>query len=119
MQSLGLFGSEVDLDSDEEEVHLGLIHDRGASASTLSLLEQADHDTLQRENNELKKKLLEAESTLQNRLVEHDMELEELQAKLDEMRSELNAAKREEKELRSKEVSSICVVQFSAPITTL
>ncbi|KAF9492296.1 hypothetical protein BDN71DRAFT_1396851 [Pleurotus eryngii] len=103
MQSLGLFGSEVDLDSDEEEVHLGLIHDRGASASTLSLLEQADHDTLQRENNELKKKLLEAESTLQNRLVEHDMELEELQAKLDEMRSELNAAKREEKELRSKE----------------
>ncbi|KAJ8518667.1 hypothetical protein ONZ45_g4284 [Pleurotus djamor] len=114
MRPLGrLFNSDSDPDSDEE-VAMGLIPDRVAALSALSLEEQADQETLQRENRELKKKLLEAETTLQNRLMEHDNELDELQAKLDEMRSELNAAKREEKELRAKErqsMSSITILE--------
>lgn len=62
-------------------------------------------DALQRQNAELARKCMEAERTLQNRLAEHESELEEMQGRLEEMRSELGATKREEKELRSKEVT--------------
>ena len=47
---------------------------------------------------------MEAERTLQHKLSEHELELEELQSRLEEARSELAHTKREEKELRSKDV---------------
>jgi phage shock protein A len=65
-------------------------------------------DALQRTNADLSRKLIEAEKTIQNKISEHELELEELQSRLEEMRSELSATKREEKELRSKEVSGSC-----------
>jgi len=91
-------------DDDDDDSMLGLVMDRSAASSTVSLDLQERLDALQRMNTDLGRKLVEAERTLQNKLAEHELELEENQSLLDEMRSELNATKREEKELRSKEV---------------
>lgn len=52
----------------------------------------------------MNRKCIEAERTLQHKLSEHELELEEMQSRLEEMRSELAHTKREEKELRSKDV---------------
>jgi predicted nuclease with TOPRIM domain len=91
-------------DSDEEDSVLGLVMDRSMADSTASLDSIDRMDALSRTNEDLRRKLVEAEKTLQNRLSEHESELEEIQGRLEEMRSELSATKREEKELRSKEV---------------
>lgn len=90
--------------SDEDDSALGLVMDRTVNASSASLEPLERMDALQRANADLRKKLMEAEATLQRKLLEHESELEEMQSKLDEMRTELVATKREEKELRSKEV---------------
>ena len=89
---------------EEEDSALGLVMDRTVNASTTSLEPIERMDALQRANTELGRKLLDAEATLQRKLLEHESELEEMQSKLDEIRTELAATKREEKELRSKEV---------------
>lgn len=93
---------------EEEDSALGLVMDKTVNASTASLEPIERMDALQRANTELGRKLLEAEGTLQRRLLEHESELEEMQSKLDEMRAELVATKREEKELRNKEVRTHC-----------
>ncbi|RPD60129.1 hypothetical protein L227DRAFT_107788 [Lentinus tigrinus ALCF2SS1-6] len=94
---------DSDSDSDIDEALLGLVMDRSAASSTVSMDMEQRLDALQRMNTDLGRKLLEAERTLQNRLAEHELELEEMQSRLEEARSELSATKREEKELRSKE----------------
>jgi hypothetical protein len=94
-------------DSDDEDSALGLVMDRSTASSTASMRQADQMDAIQRTNAELRRKLMDAEKTLQNNLSEHESELEELQGRLEEMRSELSATKREEKELRSKEVG-IC-----------
>ncbi|KAI0749810.1 hypothetical protein C8Q80DRAFT_648387 [Daedaleopsis nitida] len=97
-------GDDSDSDDDIVADHLlGLVMDRSAASSTVSLDMQERIDALQRMNTDLGRKLLEAERTLQNRLADHEQELEEMQSRLEEARSELSATKREEKELRSKE----------------
>lgn len=101
-------GSDSDEDSDDDaDSSLGLVMDRSAASSTVSLEPQDRLDALQRANAELGRKLVDAERTLQNKLSDHESELEEMQGRLEEARSELSATKREEKELRSKEVSSL------------
>lgn len=98
-------GDDSDSDSDmEDEDSLGLVLDRSAASSTASMEPLERLDALQRANTELGKKLMEAERTLQSWLSEHEVELEEMQGRLEEIKSELSATKREEKELRSKEV---------------
>ncbi|KAG7089133.1 hypothetical protein E1B28_010841 [Marasmius oreades] len=92
-----------DSDSDEDESALGLVMERQTTASTVSMEPFDRVDVLQRANDELRKKLVEAESTLQKRLEEHEGELEDLTLKIDELTTELHATKKEEKELRSKE----------------
>ncbi|TBU62721.1 hypothetical protein BD310DRAFT_974124 [Dichomitus squalens] len=97
-------GDDSDSDSElDEEALLGLVMDRSAASSTVSLDMEQRLEALQRLNTDLGRKLLEAERTLQNRLAEHEQELEDMQIRLEEARSELSATKREEKELRSKE----------------
>ncbi|KAF7972429.1 hypothetical protein HWV62_17996 [Athelia sp. TMB] len=91
---------DSDSDSDPDVVH---DHDRTTTSSSASLEPQERLDALQRANAELGKKLMDAERTLQNRLADHEGELEEYQAKVEELRGELSATKREEKELRGKE----------------
>lgn len=106
--------SESDSDEDEEDAIrsslLGLVMSRSAASSTISLDLQERVDALQKTNMDLGKKLVEAENTLQVRLSDHEMELEELHSKLEAAKHELNATKREEKELRAKEV---CFLAFS------
>ena len=96
-------GSGSDSGGDEDS-WLGLVLDRNANSSTASLEPLERLDALQRANTELGKKLMEAERTLQAKLFEHEAELEDMQGRLEEVKSELSATKREEKELRSKEV---------------
>ncbi|KAG6840390.1 hypothetical protein C0991_007020 [Blastosporella zonata] len=90
-------------DEDEDEVASGLVMDRNMASSTTSMEPMVRVDVLQRANTELGRKLHEVERTLQNKLLEHESEIEDMEARLEEMRMELNATKREEKELRSKE----------------
>ncbi|KAH0584820.1 hypothetical protein H2248_008098 [Termitomyces sp. 'cryptogamus'] len=92
-----------DSDPEDDDSSLGLVMDRTTTSSTVSMETMDRVDVLQRANEELSRKLNDAEKTLQNKLSEHESELEEMQGRLEEMRSELNATKREEKELRSKE----------------
>lgn len=94
---------DSDSDGDDDSM-LGLVMDRSAASSTVSMDLQERLDALQRMNTDLGRKLVEAERTLQNKLAEHELELEEMQSRLEEVKSELSATKREEKELRSKEV---------------
>lgn len=98
-------GSDSDSDGEDDDEVLGLVMDRSTTSSTVSMEPMDRVDVLQRANTELGRKLMDAERTLQKKLSEHEYELEEMQSRLDEMRSELSATKREEKELRSKEVS--------------
>ena len=97
--------SDSGTDSDsEDESSLGLVLDRSATSSTVSLEPLDRVDALQKANVELSRKLIEADRALQNKLMEHDNDLEEMQARLEELKTELTATKREEKELRAKEV---------------
>ena len=77
---------------------------RSAASSTASIQLEERLEALSRVNQDLARKLVEAERTLQTRLSDHEQELEDMQMRLEEARSELSATKREEKELRSKEV---------------
>lgn len=97
--------SDSGSDSDsEDESSLGLVLDRTATSSTVSLEPFDKVEVLQKANVELSRKLMEADRALQNKLMEHDNDLEEMQSRLEELKTELNATKREEKELRAKEV---------------
>ena len=99
-------GDSSDEDSDDDfETSLGLVMDRSAASSTVSLDAQERLDALQKTNGELARKLMDAENTLSRRLNDHELELEEMQLRLEEAKSELSATKREEKELRTKEAS--------------
>ena len=106
ISSLPMPRATNDSDDDDEDSALGLVLDRSTASSTVSLQPDDRSEALTRVNSDLRRKLMDAEKTLQNRLSEHESELEELQGRLEEMRSELSATKREEKELRSKEVNS-------------
>lgn len=94
-----------DSDSDGEDSALGLVMDRSTTSSTVSMEPMDRLDVLQRANTELSKKLMDAERTLQNKLAAHESELEDMQGRLDELEAELVSTKREEKELRTKEVN--------------
>lgn len=95
--------SGSDSDSDDES-SLGLVLDRSAASSTVSLEPLDRVEALLKSNADLTRKLMEADRAYQNKLTMHDNELEEMQARLEELKSELTATKREEKELRTKEV---------------
>lgn len=92
-------------ESDEEdELDSGLVHDRTTTSSIISMEIHERMEALQRNNEELGRKLVDAERTLQNKLMEHETELEETHMRLEELRSELSLSNREEKELRAKDV---------------
>jgi chromosome segregation ATPase len=96
-------------DSDEEDMDagLGLVMDRSKTVSTVSMEITERLEALQRTNEDLSRKCIEAEKTLQRKIEEHELELDETHHRLEELRTELAASNREEKELRSKDVSVI------------
>jgi len=110
--------ADSDSGSDNER-DASLVLERNIVSSTASLEPLERLEALQRRNTDLGRKLMEAERTLQNRLADHESELEEMQGKLEEMRSELSATKREEKELRSKEVNHFRLFLALAHLTGL
>ena len=74
----------TDLDSDDE-FSLGLVLDSSAVPSAMSLEPLERLNTLQKANTALGRKLVEAEQTLQVKLQEHDKDLEEMQARIEEL----------------------------------
>ncbi|KAF9519695.1 hypothetical protein BS47DRAFT_1079712 [Hydnum rufescens UP504] len=107
-----------DPDSDEDNIHDRdadpTIHsrDRIHSISTTSLVTSPEDrlEALQRANAELAKKLRDASRELEHKLSDHEGEIEEMQTRIEDLRYELAASKREEKELRLKAVSVFCHV---------
>lgn len=91
--------------SDSDDSAMGLVMERQTRSSTVSMEPIDRVDLLQRANEELKKRLGDAERTLSNKLSEHETELEEMVGKIEELKSELVATRREEKELKTKEAS--------------
>ena len=61
-------------------------------------------DALSVENEDLMRRLSEAERHLQAQIAEQEAEFQDLEAKLSEVEQELAHVRREEKELRHKEV---------------
>jgi hypothetical protein len=98
-------------DSDEEEDVLGLVTGRDIRESNASMDDFARLEALQRQNEELHKKRVEYEEILNKKIAEHEHDYAELEGVLDQMKVELSATKREEKELRAKEVC-YCVFCF-------
>lgn len=96
---------DSDSGGEDEDPTLGLVLDRSAKSSLVSLAPQDQLDALQKANTELVRKLRAVEQNMQNRLIDHETEIEELQNRLEELKIELSATKREEKELRGKEVN--------------
>lgn len=61
-------------------------------------------DELQKANAVLVKKLRESTRELEHKLSDHEAEVDELQNRIEELRGEVSAARREEKEMKVKEV---------------
>lgn len=105
-------GDESDYsNSDDEEMGLGL-STRDFRPSDASMADYERLEALQKQNRELQRKKNEAEELLHRKVTEHEIEYAELESKLEQLKEELSATKREEKELRSKEVSSLCFDSF-------
>ncbi|KAJ4482191.1 hypothetical protein J3R30DRAFT_3732301 [Lentinula aciculospora] len=95
-------------DDQDENMYTHLVFDpehgpRSTTSSTSSLLPGERLEALSRANTDLAKRLQDAERTLSRKIGEHESELEELQYKLEDLKSELARSKRDEKELRAKE----------------
>lgn len=89
---------------------------RSAASSNASMQTPEDRlEALQRANVELNRKLKENDKALLERLSEREQEIEDLQLRVDELRAELQASRKEEKELKQKErmtnvqLSNVCL----------
>ncbi|KAG2087259.1 uncharacterized protein F5147DRAFT_790824 [Suillus discolor] len=100
LSSLPMPRSASNLNSDgEHRSSSGLVMEQSATSSTMSFECIEQLEALQKANAELGRKLIEVERTLENRLNEHDMDLDEMQGHLEELKSELTSTKQKEKEL--------------------
>lgn len=103
ISSLPIPKRDDDSDSDDEVQNI-LVYDRSAAPSNASMDSQERVDVLNKTIDELRKKLSETEKGLNRKVNDLELELEEAQEKLEELKAELIAARKEEKELKSKEV---------------
>jgi len=94
----------------DDEVQSILLYDRSAAPSNASMDSIERVDVLNKTIDELRKKLSDTEKGLNRKVNDLELELEEAQEKLEELKAELIAARKEEKELKSKEV---CLPLFS------
>ena len=83
--------------------------DRQTTTSLTSLESEERVEALQRVNEDLRRRLKGVEANLQARLTDNENAIMELQNKLEEVQDELSSAKREEKELRGREVRCLIV----------
>jgi TolA-binding protein len=103
ISSLPIPKHDDDSDSDDD-VDGVLVYDRSAAPSNASMDSQERVDVLNKTIDELRKKLSDTEKGLNRKVNDLELELEEAQEKLEELKAELIAARKEEKELKSKEV---------------
>lgn len=103
ISSLPILKRDDDSDSDDEVQDM-LVYDRSAAPSNASMDSQERVDVLNKTIDELRKKLSDTEKGLNRKVNDLELELEEAQEKLEELKAELIAARKEEKELKSKEV---------------
>lgn len=94
----------TDSDSDSEEEVLGLVMDRSAASSTVSMEQSERLEALTKVNQELSQRAAESDRLLRRKIEEHENEIENFQVRIEELSSELSASKRDEKDLRNKEV---------------
>ena len=73
-------------------------------SSTISLDMHDRIDALQKVNDDLHRKVYEAEEIVRRKMAEHDSDVEALQQRIEELKLEISATKRQEKELRAKDV---------------
>jgi len=100
-------GEDSGSDSDLETSPFNNMILRSPAASFVSLSSPEERaEAMARTNDELMRKLEEKEAHFMARFSEHEQVIDELQSKVDQMRTELGATKKEEKELRVKEVRS-------------
>lgn len=90
---------------DDDDTTYGPRRMRQASNASLSPHEQVE--ALEKVNDELRKKLMDVEDSLQRKLREHEGDLDSMQQRIDELEVELSLARRQEKELKSKEVRAL------------
>jgi chromosome segregation ATPase len=100
-----------DSDSDEEVENV-LVYERSLVPSNASMDSQERVDVLNKTIDELRKKLVDTEKGLNRKVNDLEMELEEAQEKLEELKTELVAGRKEEKELKSKEVRPFSFSMF-------
>ncbi|KAG8905983.1 hypothetical protein FRB99_007840, partial [Tulasnella sp. 403] len=92
-----------DSDDDTASMKDNLIRPHLPSDASMSTPEERV-EALQRVNIDLSRKFKELDRHLHDRLSEREFEIEELTMRLDEMRVELQAARKDEKDLRQREV---------------
>ena len=91
--------------SDSETASMTDMLTRPHTASDASLSTPEERiEALQRVNAELHKKLKDNDRMLLARLQERELEIEDLQGRLEELRTELQTAQKDQKELRQKGV---------------
>jgi Skp family chaperone for outer membrane proteins len=95
-----------DDESGDDDLTMAYRHSRVSTSSTASLDIQEKMEAVQKSNDELRKKLKEAEANLQNRMRDHDEDIQHLQFDLEILRQELKDARIKEKEARTNEVRS-------------
>lgn len=117
ISSLPIPKRDGDSDSDDEVGNV-LVYERSAAPSDASMDSQERVDVLNKTIDELRKKLLDTERGLNRKVNDLELELEEAEEKLEELKAELVAARKEEKELKSKEVRLHIFVPIGAPLWT-
>ncbi|KAH8112733.1 hypothetical protein DFH11DRAFT_1689882 [Phellopilus nigrolimitatus] len=95
--------SDEDDGDNGEDPTIGLVLDRNRA----ELQAREREESMQRVTEELQRRVAEQDRILQNRIAEHESELEQLENILEETKNELSLSKREEKELRAKETKYI------------
>jgi len=103
ISSLPMPKHDDDSDSDEEVRNI-LSYDRSVAPSNTSMDSQERVDVLNKTIDELRKKLSDTERGLNRRVNDLELELEESQEKLEELKAELITGRKGEKDLKSKEV---------------
>ncbi|PPQ78593.1 hypothetical protein CVT24_002739 [Panaeolus cyanescens] len=97
-------------DSDDDENDASLVQERQPTLSMISMEEHERMEALQRANEELTRKLAELRDTLERRIAEHEQEMLMRENHLEELKSELLASNREEKELRAKDARNMAQI---------
>ncbi len=117
-----VFGTDIDPQGEGRHVEHEAETERTSLHSVSSGASGDRVETLEKIRQEQAKKLTELQQKLKEKINEHELEMEEMDSRMEEIAAELDASKRAEKELRAKDVSNfflglcrcllLCLVEF-------